>query len=253
MISKYFAALFLSAIAMFVTSTAVLASNVDQRIESSAKNSYVFKTDLKRDDINVKSTNGVVTLTGKVGEEPHKSLAEDTVASLPGVKSVNNKLEVKGVQPAENSDAWLTTKVKTALLFHSNVSAMTNVSATNGVITLRGGATSLAQKDLTTEDVKAIEGVKQVNNEMTVSGKSGKTPSIGRNIDDASITAEVKMTLLSHRSTSSVDTNVKTRNGVVTLGGEAENSAEIDLVTKLVSDVKGVRRVKNDMTVVASK
>ena len=26
----------------------------------------------------------------------HKSLAEETVASLPGVKSVDNKLEIKG-------------------------------------------------------------------------------------------------------------------------------------------------------------
>ncbi len=250
---KYSATLLLAGIAIFVTSMAVLASTMDLRIESSAKKSYVFKTYLKSDDIKVNSKNGIVTLTGTVGEESHKSLAEDTVASLPGVKSVHNNLKVKGSQPAENSDAWLITKVKTTLLFHSNVSAMTEVSAKDGVITLHGNADSQAQKELTTEYVKDIEGVKQVNNEMTVSGTEKKTTSIGRKIDDASITAQVKMTLLSHRSTSAVDTKVETRNGVVTLRGKAENSAEIDLVTKLVSDVKGVRRVKNDMSVSASK
>ncbi len=76
--AKYSATLLLAGIAMFVTSMAVLASTLDQRIDSSAKNSYVFKTYLKNDEIRVDSKNGVVTLTGTVGEESHKSLAEDT-------------------------------------------------------------------------------------------------------------------------------------------------------------------------------
>jgi hyperosmotically inducible periplasmic protein len=119
-------------------------------------------------------------LTGTVGEESHKSLAQETVASLPGVKRVDNKLGVKGERPAENSDAWLVTKVKTTLLFHSNVSAMTEVSANNGIITLRGDAASKAEKDLTTEYAKDIEGVKDVNNEMTVSGAPKKKANDGR-------------------------------------------------------------------------
>jgi len=148
--------------AMLVTSMPVLASKLDDRIESSAKKSYVFKTYLKSDDIKVESKNGVVTLTGTVAEESHKSLAQETVASLPGVKSVDNELEIKGEHPAENSDAWLVTKVKTTLLFHSNVSAMTEVSANNGIVTLRGDAASQAGKDLTTEYAKDVEGVKDV-------------------------------------------------------------------------------------------
>jgi osmotically-inducible protein OsmY len=169
------------------------------------------------------------------------------------VKSVDNKLGVKGEHPAENSDAWLITKVKTTLLFHSNVSSMTEVSAKDGIVTLRGNADSKAEKDLTTEYAKDVEGVKDVNNEMTVSGAPKKKATMGEKIDDASITAQVKMTLLSHRSTSAVHTKAETKNGVVTLSGKAENAAEIDLVTKLVSDVKGVKRVKNKMTIGQSK
>lgn len=247
--SKYFVTLLVAAVAMLVTSMPVLASKMDDRIESSAKKSYVFKNYLKSDDIKVESKDGVVTLTGTVGEESHKSLAQETVASLPGVKSVDNKLGVKGERPAENSDAWLVTKVKTTLLFHSNVSAMTEVSANNGIITLRGEAASQAEKDLTTEYAKDIEGVKDVNNEMTVSGAPKKKATMGDKFDDASITAQVKMALLSHRSTSAVHTKVETKNGVVTLSGKAENAAEIDLVTKYVSDIKGVKRVNNKMTI----
>jgi osmotically-inducible protein OsmY len=81
---------------MPVTSMPVLASKTDDRIESSAKKSYVFKTYLKDDDIKIQSKDGVVTLTGTVSEEAHRSLAQETVANLPGVKSVDNRLEVKG-------------------------------------------------------------------------------------------------------------------------------------------------------------
>jgi len=114
------------------------ASATDGRIEKSARNSYNFKTYLKDDAIQVAASGGVVTLTGSVSEEYHKSLAQETVAGLPGVKSVNNLLTVKGEQPAERSDAWITLKVKAALAFHRNVRASgTEVRTVDGVVTLR--------------------------------------------------------------------------------------------------------------------
>lgn len=234
---------------------------MDNRIEASARKSYVFKTYLKGDDINIQSRDGVVTLTGSVHEESHKSLAQETVAELPGVKKVDNQLEVKGESSSTNSDSWLATKVKTTLLFHRNVNAIkTEVSVKDAIVTLRGDAASEAQKELTTEYAKDVEGVKDVNNEMTVTGASDKKhetekkhETVGEKIDDASITAQVKMTLLYHRSTSAVSTKVKTRNGAVTVSGNARNTAEKDLVTKLASDVNGVKTVKNRMTVTGSK
>ena len=137
----------------------------------------MFKTYLKDDSIKTESKDGVVTLTGTVADASHKSLAEDTVASLPGVKSVDNQLLVSGEQPAEHSDAWITMKVKTALLFHRNVSATgTNVYTKDGVVTLQGEASSMAQKELTTEYAKDIDNVKSVKNDMTIA----KTPASAR-------------------------------------------------------------------------
>jgi osmotically-inducible protein OsmY len=238
-----------AAVALLVLSVPVHASKMDSRIESSAKKSYVFKTYLKGDDIKIQSIDGVVTLTGTVSEELHKSLAQETVAGLPGVRSVDNRLEVKGERPVENSDAWLTAKVKTMLLFHRNVSAMTEVNTKDGIVTLQGEATSQAQKDLTTEYAKDVEGVKDVKNEMAVTKTSKKTQTVGEKIDDASITAQVKMTLLYHRSTSALNTSVTTKKGVVTLSGKASNAAEKDLATKFANDVNGVKGVKNRMTI----
>jgi osmotically-inducible protein OsmY len=71
----------------------------------------------------------------------------------------------------------------------------------------------------------------------------------GEKIDDASITAQVKASLLSHRSTSALKTKVETTDGVVTVSGNARNAAEKSLVTKLVTDIEGVTSVVNNMTI----
>ena len=249
--STYLLALIMGAGTLLVTSAPLRASSTDSRIESSAAKSYVFKTTLKDDSIKTESKDGIVTLTGTVADASHKSLAEDTVAGLPGVKSVDNQLQVSGEQPAEHSDAWITMKVKTALLFHRNVSASgTTVYMKDGVVTLQGEASSMAQKELTTEYAKDIDNVKEVKNDMTIASTPA-TPdaTIGDKIDDASITAQVKSSLLSHHSTSALHTTVSTADGVVTLSGIAKNAAEKSLVTKLVTDINGVTSVINNMTI----
>jgi osmotically-inducible protein OsmY len=242
---------------LFLINGNLFASETDDRIESSAQQSYVFKTYLKGDDIKIKSTDGSVVLTGTVSEYSHKLLAQETITSLPGVKSVDNKLTLKE-DPAMYSDAWLITKVKSTLWFHRNVNATgTEVLAKDGIITLRGTVSSEAQKDLTTEYAKDVDGVKSVNNEMTVfPPKTSVSTTMGEkmdaaieSIDDASITALVKTTLLYHRSTSGLKTTVETKDGVVTLKGITKNAAEKDLATKFAADVHGVKSVVNNMTV----
>lgn len=250
---KYRIAVMVAFVAMLAISLPVYvyASETDDRIESSAKKSYVFKTYLQADDIKIMSMDGVVTLTGTVSEEFHKSLARETVAGLPGVNGVDNRLEIKGTSPEANSDAWLTEKVRATLVFHRSVDAgNTNIYVKDGIVTLRGDVASKAQKALTTEYTKDVEGVKDVNNEMIVSGASIKPKTtIGEDIDDASITAQVKMSLLYHRSTSAINTKVETKNGVVTLYGKASNTAEKDLAAKFANDISGVKSVNNRMTI----
>ena len=249
--STYSLALLTATSALLVTSAPLRASDTDSRIESSAAKSYVFKTYLKDDSINTESKNGAVTLTGTVADASHKSLAQDTVAGLPGVTSVDNQLLVKGDQPAEHSDTWIGVKVKSALLFHRNVSATgTTVNVTNGIVTLTGHAASMAEKELTTEYAKDVDNVKAVRNQMTIASiPASQDATIGDKIDDASITAEVKSSLLSHHSTSAMHTTVSTTDGVVTLSGIAKNDAEKSLVTKLVTDINGVTSVINNMTI----
>lgn len=164
---------------------------------------------------------------------------------------MDNQLATKAEVAADKSDAWIARKVKFALLLHRNVNATnTTVAVKDGVVTLTGEASSLAQKELTTEHANDIEGVQSVKNEMTVvQTQKPDDRSTGDKLDDASITAQVKSALSTHRSTSALKTKVETRNGTVTLTGIAKNAAEKTLVSKLVNDIQGVSSVENKMTV----
>jgi osmotically-inducible protein OsmY len=236
--------------AMLINSTPLSGAETDDRIESSFRKLSVYKIDLKDDAIKTESRNGVVTLTGQVNEPSHKYLAQEAVAGLPGVQRVDNRLEVK-LEGTEKSDTWIRAKVRSVLALHRHVSgSSTQVDIRDGVITLRGVATSEAQKDLATEYAKDVQGVLLVTNVMTVVKAPAKTDEmVFEPIDDASINAHVKVALLLHHSTSSVDTTVRTSDSVVTVSGMAKNLAEKTLVTKLATDIIGVKNVVNLMTV----
>lgn len=234
---------------ILMMSISAYASDLDDSIETSFKKSYVYKNYLKDEHIKISSKDGVVTLSGEVFEDMHKPMAQNTAEAISGVKSVNNQIVIREDRLPENSDTWIRMKVQTALVFHSNVSASkTEVSVKNGVVTLKGEAGSSAKKELTTEYAKNVEGVKSVINNM----KLTKPETMGEKMDDASITAQVKMTLVLHASTSAIRTSVTTKDGVVTVSGKAQNAAEIDLVTKLVEDVDGVIKIINTMSIDAT-
>src|SRR5512146_3063931 len=130
--------------ALLGSSVALRASETDDRIESSFKKTYVYKTYLKDENIRISSQDGAVTLSGSVGNETHKPMAQDVAEALPGGRSVDNGIEVKG--PAESSDTWVSMKVKTALVFHRNVNAQkTKVYVKDGIVTLKGEAANQAQ------------------------------------------------------------------------------------------------------------
>lgn len=236
------------ALSTLLTPVALKANEMDERIDTAAKSTYNFKTFLVDDAITTKTQDGVVTLSGTANEEDHKQLAQDTVAGLPGVKGVNNQIVVKE-SPTKYSDTWLFLKVKNTLAFHRSVSFLkTTVELNEGVVTLKGEASSEAQKELTSEYAADVDGIKSVRNEMTINAIPEPQPlAIGVMIDDASISAQVRAALFTHRSTSAFQTSVMTSEGIVTVGGIAKNQAEKDLVTKLVSDIHGVKSVVNNM------
>jgi len=80
--------------------------------------------------------------------------------------------------------------------------------------------------------------------------KVGSDPrSVGTQIDDATITAKIKLKLLEDPITKARKIDVDTVNGVVTLTGVVESEKEIKRAIEIAKSVKGVRKVVNNLKV----
>ncbi|MDF5441675.1 BON domain-containing protein, partial [Vibrio parahaemolyticus] len=118
------------------SSTAVLASDkwekesMDAWLDGKAETTLLLNSNLNSFDINTDVENQVVTLSGSVNNDLEKSLAEELVTGLDGVKKVNNELSVvnEGKKETDSealatlTDSKITTIVKTRLLMDTNVS-----------------------------------------------------------------------------------------------------------------------------------
>lgn len=71
----------------------------------------------------------------------------------------------------------------------------------------------------------------------------------GEYIDDASVTAAVKTKLANQKTSSLSRIEVETVKGVVHLMGVAETKGDKAEAARLANQVKGVKRVDNDLTV----
>lgn len=137
-------------------------------------------------DVNTES--GKVTLSGTATSKNAKKHAETLAKNTQGVISIKNNLKI--VEPAAGmiastkstikdsgstiSDAWITTKVKSSLLYSSNVSGSSiKVITKDGVVTLSGTVNSGAEQALAVEISQNVRGVKSVKSKaLTYSSDS---------------------------------------------------------------------------------
>jgi hyperosmotically inducible protein len=151
----------------------------DAWIDGKAETTLLLNANLNSFDINTDVHDGNVTLTGKVNSSVDKSLAGELIRSLDGVKDVNNELSVMKLYSDEDSkdlsdsltDSKVATVVKTRLLFSADVSGSDiNVDVANGVVTLKGTVSSDAERDLALAIAKNTDDVKDVVDELRVTG-----------------------------------------------------------------------------------
>ena len=158
----------------------------DAWIDGKAEATLLFNGNLDSFDINTDVKNGNVVLTGKVENSVDKKLAEELVANIDGVTSVDNKLTVvadndmhsdmsddmeEGVEEgtSELTDAKIATVIKTRLLMDTDISGFDiDVDVENGVVTLTGEVDSDAERDLAIEIAKNASDVKDVESDLRV-------------------------------------------------------------------------------------
>lgn len=129
----------------------------------------------------VVTKSGRVVLTGTADSAAAKELAGRLAMNTRGVVSVTNALIVSKTNADDKdkvksavasastdaersiSDSWITTKVKSTLLYSTNVSGSdVEVTTKSGVVTLAGNLSSGAEKELAIELAQNVRGVKSV-------------------------------------------------------------------------------------------
>jgi osmotically-inducible protein OsmY len=238
--------------ALFVMTAAPLmlfaSSATDRQIENAAKSSYNFRVVLDN-HVTAQAMDGVVTLTGNVPDNGQKALAEYTADNLPGVVRVGNQIKVES-EAAERSDDGIALKIHNLLLLRAAINATAiKVNVSKGALMLTGSVDNMTQRGLAEDDLDDVEGVQSVNNGLSVKNPTANNRVMAEAVDDASIIAQIKYLLLSHRPTQALKTVVTAKGGVVRITGDVKSGYEKDMVSHFTESVRGVKSFTNDIAV----
>ncbi|WP_240008763.1 BON domain-containing protein [Aquipseudomonas campi] len=149
----------------------------DASITAAIKSKLMWGKSTDGMSTNVDTKYGRVTLRGTAQTAAERDLAGRIAKNTQGVVAVDNQIKVNALKPtmAESgknmadeagddiSDSWITTKVKSTLLYSSNVAGTAiDVTTNNGVVSLSGQVNNGAERDLAIELAQNVRGVKSV-------------------------------------------------------------------------------------------
>lgn len=136
----------------------------DFTIKTNIQNAWM-KTDPKLPaGLDIKVYEGRVLLTGSAANPERKAEAAQLAQSIPGVRAVYNEIEVAPGETVWNStkDAWITSEVKSKLVFSNVRSVNYTIETVNRSVYLIGSARSQAELDRATDLARNVAGVKRV-------------------------------------------------------------------------------------------
>lgn len=134
----------------------------------------------------------------------------------------------------------------------------------NGNVNLKGSVDSLENKNKIEENVKKIDGVRQVNNQITIvkeipgtyseaqlkSSEKKYPQDFASNSQDRQLNAKIRDQLSNGWFSKDYETlAIKTTNGVVIISGTVDKSEDIQKIIDQIKDIDGVTSVNNQLTV----
>jgi osmotically-inducible protein OsmY len=136
-------------------------------------------------------------------------------------------------------DTQMSTMISAKMLAeNSEMFTQVDVNVQGGEVLLTGFVKD-PQSQVEAERIAwSVNGVKAVNNNIKV-----QDASFTDYVSDCYITSRAKNALLFERDIKSMNYSVKTVEGVIYLMGIAQNQAEHDMVTKIMSQIGGVEKI----------
>ncbi|MFP6581936.1 MAG: BON domain-containing protein [Candidatus Hydrogenedentota bacterium] len=233
----------------------------DSAITARIETTFTFNEHLNPYNIDTVTENGAVTLMGGVNAELQRELAGDIAASVRGVTSVDNQIMIMPDSPPDKpyrswrtkvDDRTISVSVRTRLMYRKTlrgekIKANTEV----GVVTLTGIVDSDFQKEQAEYVAFQTKGVKRVVNNLTVRTKEDLSTfrNIGREVSDEFVEKRVEKSIVLNRHLSVRTIDVEVDDGVCYLTGIVNSDEERQLAAQVAMNTRGVKHVRNDISV----
>lgn len=235
----------------------------DEWIAGRAHGAISYNRYLDSSDVSVDVDDGAAVLSGVVSSDIERDLAQQITEDIEGVVSVENRIIVdpdlslrsrpERIQRA--IDATTTAAVRDRLLSNRVMHDMSiRITTKDGIVVLNGTVASLSQKESAGQIAFNTRDVIDVKNDLLIEDAKSRSEklnnasvNISREISDSWITAKIRNFLLFSSAYSGSVVSVQTDKGDVVLEGVARSAAQRDEITKMVSDVVGVKTVANNL------
>ena len=252
----------------------------DAWLTTKIQSKFVGDREIKATDINVSSHDGVVTLKGRVLNDPMRKLAVAIAQNTDGVRQVVDQLNVEIAPPvparAQNAatpdavattgtagniarpatvstsdDARITSSIQSKYFMDERIKGRhIDVATDGGVVTLNGEVGDETERAEALLLARTTEGVKRVEDSLTVTaGQSSSAtstatpPTAVAPAGDETLTARIKSQLSADTQIKGAPLDVSAKNGVVLLQGTVTTRAAKQRALTLARGTDGVTQV----------
>jgi osmotically-inducible protein OsmY len=210
----------------------------DKELRETVLRHLDWEPEISSKDINVKTDEGVATLTGFVHSYAEKVAAEKAAKSVYGVKFVANDIEVRAMT---RTDPEIARDAVEAMRLDMRVpDDRIKAGIREGWITLEGTVEWNFQREAADTCVKRLYGVRGVTNKIEVKPRVSTTE----------VKAEIEDALRRSAAVDARRINVSAQDGVVTLQGNVHSWVEKEEAARAAWGSPGVRVVVDHMAVV---
>jgi osmotically-inducible protein OsmY len=256
----------------------------DAGITTAVQARYYSDPAVRGRDIDVTTSNAIVTLRGTVPDDQSRQQAENIARNVDGVAGVQNELRVETADartaevdrraetgPVTRDDrddgrvnaTWLTTRIQAQYFTTTDVKGrnIDVTSTSDGVVTLRGEVENEQERRRAVEIAQNTDGAARVEDHLRVTGAIATT---GREREDEPrdretetratqpdgwVTTKIQAKYFMDGDVRARDINVDTNNGIVTLRGTVRSEGERRQAVALARNTDGVRDVQDQLTV----
>jgi hyperosmotically inducible periplasmic protein len=212
---------------------------------------------------------GVVLLGGKAATLSDHYRAIDDASRVDGVRRVASEIQSPDTMADEElwhdskakggtqgdmasakqkaTDMWITSAAKMRLIASSDTPAFDiNVDTHDGSVTLFGMVDSATTKQKAESEVRKVDGVRNVVNDLQVVSETRKDAVVH---SDDTLTKEIQSRLGKRSALADSDVKVEVSNGVARLSGHVDSWSEHLTALSLARATTGVKKVIDDLEV----